>query len=255
MTTVTDEWVFSLISPVYNEEKTIRELVKRSVGSLQDSGLLQGKKWEYILVDDASTDSTPDVISEVMSEYPDIVVGARHKERGGQGEALKTGFFLGRGHIFGTLDSDLEKLPEDTPKLLREYLEKDCDVVCSYVKHKDIYSKLGNFALRTLFSHSVQQASTCQMVIGASFIRRVNLVKNDQRYVLPIAMSLGAKNISEVETSFTPREYGRSQYSLTKKVLCGFPEMLSLKYRIYKGDYDKLLDDDYRSSFDFIQPG
>ncbi len=244
---------FTLISPIYNEENTVEELVERTIRSMDESGLLEGKKWEYILVDDHSEDSSSAIISRMKRKYPDVVIGIRHKKQLGQGKALRTGFFLGKGKIFGTLDSDLEKLPEDTPKLLREYIEKNCDLVCAYIENKNLISRVGNGILRFLFGHKTQQASTNQMIIGASFIKKVNLIKNDQRYVLPIAMSMGARKMSEVRTGYAPRNHGKTKYNIYIKAAEGLPEMLSLKMRVRGNFYKKLLTEEYRNTFEIIK--
>ncbi|HQP91968.1 MAG TPA: hypothetical protein PLU24_04765, partial [Candidatus Omnitrophota bacterium] len=97
----------------------------------------------------------------------------------------------------------------------------------------------GNSFLRFLFRYDVQQISTNQMIIAARFARKVNLVKNDQRYLMPIAMSLGAKKMDELETAYTPRRHGCSKYNLIKKSMQGFPEIFDLKLRI-SGDFIRL---------------
>jgi len=244
----------TLISPIYNEEGTILELVDRSIAAIRRSGLFTDDQWEYILVDDASQDASPRLIAQAMERYPGIVVGVRHAKQMGQGGALQTGFYLGRGGIFSTLDADLEKLPEDTPRLLKLYKSRRCDIVCSYLRNKNLTSRVGNQLLKMFFSYNVHQISTNQMVLSARFIKGVPLVKNDQRYVVPIAMSQGARFLRQIATHYQKRRSGVSKYDLKKKVLQGIPEMLDLKFRIKRGFYNGRLDKEYKKNFTLLQP-
>jgi glycosyltransferase involved in cell wall biosynthesis len=243
---------FSLVSPVYNEEETLFELADRIVAAMRQSRLVREGSWEYILVDDCSSDGSTAKIGALMKKYPGIVKGARHKKRMGQGHALKTGFFLGRGSIFGTLDADLEKMPEDTPKMLEVFMAGGCDIVCAYLSKKNWISRVGNNFLKKIFGYNVQQVSTNQMIIAAPYVHRVDYVCNDQRYVVPIALALGATCIKEVETHYVPRRHGVSKYNIYKKMLIGFPEIVALKRRILRGFYKKRLTEDYRNCFDLI---
>ncbi|MDD5440346.1 MAG: glycosyltransferase family 2 protein [Candidatus Omnitrophica bacterium] len=247
-----NEVYFTLISPIHNEAPTIEQLVDRGVKALNGSSLLKGKRWEYVLVDDGSTDNTQAIIAKMMSRYPEIVVGVRHKKRMGQGQALVTGFFVGKGSIFGIIDSDLEKLPEDTPKLLKEYIGGACDIVCAYIENKHWISKIGNAVARFIFRHTARQIGANQMIIASKFAHKVNLVCNDQRYVLPIAVSLGARRIGQVKTTYVLRRHGHSKYNMLIKVFQGIPEMLLLKWRITINFYQTRLGDAYADNFDLI---
>ena len=243
---------FSMVSPVFNEENTIRELVDRIIKSFHDSGLLFNKRWEFLLVDDGSSDQSFEVILQLMRKYPGLVKGIRHKRNYGQGQALKTGFYCAEGTIIGMIDSDLEKLPEDMPKLLKEFLEKDCDIVCSFIKNKNLVSRVGNCVCQFLFKYKAKQVGANQMVVHSRFVHRVNFVGNDQRYFLPIAVSLGAIRIGEVLTSYTPRKYNKSNYNIYIKMIQGIPEMLLLKQRIKKNFYSILVSEEYSQRFEII---
>lgn len=243
---------FSMVSPVFNEENTIRELVDRIIKSFHDSGLLFNKRWEFLLVDDGSSDQSFEVILQLMRKYPGLVKGIRHKRNYGQGQALKTGFYCAEGSIIGMIDSDLEKLPEDTPKLLKEFLDKDCDIVCSFIKNKNLVSKIGNRVCQFLFKHKVKQVGANQMIVHSRFVRRVNFVGNDQRYFLPIAVSLGATKIGEVLTTYKLRKYNKSNYNIYIKMIQGLPEMLLLKRRIKQKFYSIPVCEEYSKRFEII---
>ncbi|HZD50588.1 MAG TPA: glycosyltransferase family 2 protein, partial [Silvibacterium sp.] len=91
--------------PIYNEEQTLREIVRRILELPQ---LL-----EMVLVDDCSTDGTSAILLDLAAQYPDRIVTTRHAKNGGKTEALKTGFRLTRGEVVIVQDADLEYDPAE----------------------------------------------------------------------------------------------------------------------------------------------
>lgn len=112
----------SIVIPVYNESKTIMEIVDR-VQRVQLDGICK----ELIIVDDFSTDGTVDKLHELCSTSNIKVL--YHNKNSGKGAALKTGF----GHVTGDFviiqDADLEYNPQEYPRLLQPLLEGKADVV------------------------------------------------------------------------------------------------------------------------------
>jgi len=70
-------------------------------------------------------------------------------------------------------------------------------------------------------------------------LRGVDLIANDQRYLLPIARRRGLTRIGEVGCLFGTRQHGKSKYNKWKKMLQGIPEMIALKRRLAAGFYDE----------------
>jgi len=111
----------SVVIPIYNEEQTIRKVV-RAVIPLP---LLL----EIVLVDDGSTDRTPDVLRELAKEFPEVIVVVRQSKNAGKTAALKTGFRLTRGDIVIVQDADLEYDPAEIPDVIAPILANRADVV------------------------------------------------------------------------------------------------------------------------------
>jgi len=110
----------SILIPVYNEEKTIQLLLERILQ--QDLGSTEK---EIIVVDDGSTDKT----CEQLIPFSEHITLLNHKENGGKGAALKTGFAQATGDIILVQDADLEYHPEDYTCLLAPFSEKETDIV------------------------------------------------------------------------------------------------------------------------------
>lgn len=101
----------SIIIPIYNEEKYVRELIE----SVFEKDLQQiGLEREVIAVDDCSTDETFRILQELRNQYELQVI--RQADNRGKGAALRRGFHAATGDILLIQDADLEYNPEDYPK-------------------------------------------------------------------------------------------------------------------------------------------
>jgi len=106
----------SVVIPLYNEEKTIREVIER-IPYTHDC--------EIIVVDDGSTDGS---VQQVIESYRRVKV-LRHHENRGYGSAILNGFQHASGDIIITLDSDGQHNPEEIPRLIAPIMAGEADVV------------------------------------------------------------------------------------------------------------------------------
>jgi len=109
----------SVVMPVFNEARTIREIVARV--------LAVDVRKELIIVDDCSTDGTRAILEE-LSDHEDVTVVYSDRNRG-KGSALRLGFAEATGRIVLVQDADLEYDPSDYCRLLQPILDGRADVV------------------------------------------------------------------------------------------------------------------------------
>lgn len=105
--------LISVTAPVLNEE----EILATFYGRVRDA--LDGHDWELVLVDDGSTDSTPQLLGELAAEDERVRV-VRLSRNFGYQSAVIAGLDHCRGDVVVTIDADLQ----DPPELILEMLER-----------------------------------------------------------------------------------------------------------------------------------
>jgi glycosyltransferase involved in cell wall biosynthesis len=112
----------SIVIPVYNEVRTIREII-RSVVAVPLS-----LDKEVVVVDDGSTDGTREALRLLQADYPGWPF-VFHGANRGKGAALRSGFRAATGDIVLVQSTNLEYDPGDYPALLAPILDRHADVV------------------------------------------------------------------------------------------------------------------------------
>lgn len=111
----------SILIPVFNEQSTIELLLKRVEAAPYEK--------EIILVDDASTDGTREILERLARDHRNQVRLLIHPQNRGKGAAIRTAIEQVTGDIVIIQDADLEYDPQDYPRLLEPMLEGHADVV------------------------------------------------------------------------------------------------------------------------------
>jgi len=172
----------SIVIPVYNEEKTISEIVKR-VQSVKMPNISK----ELIIVNDCSSDNSFEIISNLAKKYKNIKLYS-HKTNKGKGAALRTGFSHANGDYVVIQDADLEYNPEDFKRLILPIKNGEADVVygsrmLGKIEGFQITSHYyGNlflsFVTRLLYSRKITDMETCYKMMKKEVIKSVNLKSN-----------------------------------------------------------------------------
>ena len=118
--------MLSIVIPVYNEESSLEEILRRVI----EQPLPGGLERELILINDASRDRSWQILQSLAGDYPHILFQLINKAvNEGKGAALRDGFARVSGDIVIIQDADLEYDPADYPKLLQPILDGKADVV------------------------------------------------------------------------------------------------------------------------------
>jgi glycosyltransferase involved in cell wall biosynthesis len=117
---VPEDLVLSVVIPVYNEQKTILEILRR----VRETPIRK----QIILVDDCSKDGTTEILRQLLASEPDLTV-VFHEKNQGKGAALRTGFQHATGQLVIVQDADLEYDPSEYLRLIQPIVEGKADVV------------------------------------------------------------------------------------------------------------------------------
>lgn len=200
----------SIVMPIYNEAKTIEEIVRR----VQAVPLEQ----ELILVDDGSTDGTRTKLLKLDAGSGVKVI--YHDRNRGKGAALRTGFAVATGDFVIIQDADLEYDPQEYPKLLQPILEGRADVVYgSRFKRGNVnrmfhfWHFVGNRFL-TLFSNcftnlNLTDMETCYKVFRRELIQNICIAEDRFGFEPEITAKVAARGcrVFEVGISYHGRTY------------------------------------------------
>lgn len=171
--TPSDRPQLSVLIPAFNERDTIAEAIRR-VEAVRERVTL-----EIIVVDDASTDGT----AEIVAALPGVRL-ARHPENQGKGAAIRTALSQVQGRIVAIQDADLEYDPEDLPRLMEPIERGEARVVYgSRFLHGRPRMALPNYlcnrllawTANVLYDARLTDEATCYKVFDAELLKSLPL--------------------------------------------------------------------------------
>jgi len=223
--------MFSIIIPVYNEEKTIKDVLEIAISIFND------KNFEIIVVDDGSTDNSYSIIKK----YEKYIKILRHNKNIGKGRAIITGLNSSKGDFIGIQDADLEYNMKELKKIFKMAEEKDLNAVFgSRVKKKNpviyLHYLLGNLTMAgittILFGKLITDPYTCYKVIKRDIFKKMNLTSKSFEIEAEITAKLlkNKINIIEIPISYSPRRLKEGKKIKFKDAIKGALTFLKIRF-------------------------
>lgn len=233
-----DEIELSVVAPAHNEQENVAGLVAEVGAALSGSGV----RFEFIIVDDGSTDRTRGAVVEAMTTRPwlrCIAAAETPPGRGnGQSSAFYAGFRAARGRLVATLDADLQNDPADLPAMLAKMRETDADMVQgdrSHARKDNLVRKAASWVgrvFRNLILADVVRDTGCSLrVMRREVALAVPLQFRGVHRFIPItAVKLGYK-VVEMPVNHRPRTAGTTKYGLgLKRAIPGLVDCFAMRW-------------------------
>ncbi len=170
--------LISVIIPVYNVEKYLRECVDSVLGQTY-------KNYEIILVDDGSTDASGKICDEYATEFSQVSV--IHKENGGLSDARNTGFVHSSGEYVYFLDSDDFIVPEAFEKLILLALKEQSDFVffdaVSFEDKNNDYNIPQNYARKKQYETANGNSVLEKLIVNKDFHSAVQMYLYNKKFL------------------------------------------------------------------------
>ncbi|MCL9780057.1 glycosyltransferase [Vibrio sp. S4M6] len=218
----------SIVIPVYNEEATLPELLRRT----KIAGDSLEQDYELILVDDGSRDRSAQLIEEAANQDGSAVVGVILNRNYGQHNAIMAGFNKAKGDVIVTLDADLQNPPEEIPKLIAE-IEKGFDSVGTVRRNRkdSMLRKLPSKMVNLLVKKSTGIAMTdygCMLRAYRRHVVDAMLECHERSTFIPVLANGFSRHTSEIDVDHDERADGESKYSFMSLISLTFDLVTSM---------------------------
>ena len=208
----------SIISPVYNAEKIVKELIKRITREVEEITT----DYEIILVEDGSPDESWSVIEELCLINSKLK-GIRLSRNFGQHIAILAALEATAGDYVVVMDCDLQ----DNPKYIKDLIDQvnsGVEIVYTikqnrnYAPLKNMMARLYYWTYRSLGSNTNYNADLGNYtLLSRKVVDAFCEVRDRQRHYLLVLQWLGFKS-SSIEVEHDKRHYGKSSYGINELI-------------------------------------
>jgi len=221
----------SLLMPVYNEQNIVEKTITDYIKELK----LLALTVQFIVINDASTDNTHEILDKLAAKYSNLQVIHKTKNEG-QGKALRDGLNEVYGDWIFQADSDYQNDPNDYDKLIREAPMADIIIGYRWRRKDPFFRRLNAFLLRIavllmfgLYFKDVN--SPFRLVSKKAVLDTLKFIPCDF-FLFNIATAIAARklgyNVLEVPVKHVKRVEGESKLKVLSKALATLRQLFAL---------------------------
>ena len=221
---------FSIIIPVYNESLNIISLINEILETLPENEF----KFEIILVNDASTDNTENLINKLIKVYPKNIKLLNNKKNLGQSVSLMEGIKKSSYETIVTMDGDGQNHPKDVPVLLNKYFkEKDIYLVGGIrKKRKDnlikiFSSKIANSIRKNILDDDCVDTGCSLKVFDKNTFLKLPFFDGIHRFLPALFKGFGTRTYF-INVEHRARIHGHSKYGVFDRLLIGIIDIFKV---------------------------
>jgi len=218
----------SIVVPVFNEAPNLETLYTETILAMEELG----RAFEFILVDDGSSDGSFAVLKRLQAQDARLRV-VRLARNFGQNPALYAGFSRARGGILVTLDADLQNPPSEIPKLISALEESDLDIAQGWRTQREdnpfrrMASRGVNGCVSLLTGTRIKDLGSGMKAYRREIIDQLLQSTHRARY-LPAETAWLRARVGEVRVEHRQRAAGRSKYGLFALLRVNFDMITSI---------------------------
>lgn len=227
----------SVVIPLYNEAESLIELKDRIVSVVQP---MQLSSYEIIFIDDGSTDSSWEVITQMASD-DSSVKGIRFFRNYGKSQALHAGFEAVQSQVVITMDADLQDSPEEIPELFYMIYTQGYELVSGWKRKryddfltKNLPSKLFNWVARKVSGLPLHDFNCGLKAYKKEVVKNVKISGEMHRYIPVLAKNEGFFKITEKVVRHQPRKYGQTKFGM-ERFINGFLDLVTISFMMRFG--------------------
>ncbi len=220
--------LISVVIPVYNEQESIPELLRRTRAACEQTHCA----FEIILIDDGSRDKSAEMLIEAAGEPDSPVVAVILNRNYGQHSAVMAGFETARGDLVITLDADLQNPPEEIPRIVASATE-GYDVVGTIRQNRQdtFFRRKASKIINRMVKKATGQEMNDYGCMFRAYRRHIidaMLQCQERSTFIPILANSFARNTLEIPVEHAGREHGESKYDLFKLISLMFDLVTSM---------------------------
>lgn len=229
----------SVVAPAHNEEENVEALIEQVGAALSPLGIA----FEFVIVDDGSTDATGARVAGMMPGRPWLrCIRMTDTPRGsgnGQSAAFHAGFRAARGRLIAVLDADLQNDPADLPAMLELMEREGADMVQgdrSHARQDSLVRKWGSVVGRKfrlwLLGDRIRDTGCSLRVMKREIAVALPLEFKGMHRFIPATAAMFGYRVVEMRVNHRARVAGQTKYGMgiAKRAIPGLMDCLAVRW-------------------------
>ncbi len=210
----------TVVVPVYNEEDNIRPLFE----ALAEAAKEYNGEWCSIIVNDGSKDQTSTKLQQCSTEFGDCFTFIDLQRNFGQTAAMQAGIDAAKTELIATMDGDLQNDPTDIPRLVKELLARDLDLLQGWRKNRKdklvsrkFPSRIANKIIQRVSGVKLDDYGCSLKVYRTDVVKQIRLYGEMHRFI-PVWMATVCPphRIGQSVVNHRARLTGESKYGISR---------------------------------------
>ena len=209
----------SVVIPLYKEEDNVERLIDELHSALEP----YPGEFEFVLVDDGSTDRTRELLLEARANRGDHIMVISHRRNLGQTQAMQTGLQAARGEVIAFMDGDLQNDPADIPAMVEKLETDHLDLLCGWRKNRQdtlnrtLPSRMANWLIGCVSGVALRDYG-CSLKVGRRDVLDGLDLRGEMHRFIPlwVANLTHPSRIAEIPVNHRARTAGTSKYGISR---------------------------------------